>query len=289
MGYQAELSLRDDRGQRWVGAHTPASADLLELLTPLLAEDGLDDGVEGLAARLPSCARLEARLGPNALGLSLDGPGAIHRLVLKLVPPSARGAVDAVLHLHEGSRARRAHVMSHRLRAFGVGTPAPLGFLERSVRPRAAPSLHVSAWVPAPDLRAWWIGSGAPRAERRARLAQVAVALRTLHARGLFPGDLHAENLLVGPEDVLWLDLESIRSAGRRDRVRTKSLARLDRDAEELGVPRIERLRFLEVYLRHQAGARAQRRRLWTQIARVAADRRRARAAPASEEVAADL
>lgn len=277
MGYEARLELEDQRGQRWTGVHTPACVNLLELLIPLLAEEGLDDGLESLLSRLPASVRVEARLGPNAVGLWLAGEGEGAHVVLKWVPSSRRGPLDALLHLHEGSRAQRAHLMAHRLRAFGLSVPRPLGYLERARAPRSRPSLHLSEWVRRPDLRAWWLAQAAhPQASRlrRQRLLELANTLRRLQAQGLFHGDLHAENVLVDEAGLRLLDLESIRPTAGRDRVVIKGLLRLWRDAEELGgLSRADRLRFLREFLRHAAAARLQYRALWRQISEAWAHR----------------
>jgi|GEM_PF-2225877 len=271
MGYEARLELADQRGRRWVGVHTPACADLRDLFTPLLAEEGLSEGSQALIDRLPDDVGVQAQLGPNALGLHAPGLGDNCELVLKWVPPSQRGPLDALVHATEGSRAQRAHLMAHRLRAFGLSVPRPLGYLERAHAPRRHPSLHVSAYVRSPDLRAWWAASlaeGSQAAQeaalRRQCLMQLAQALRMLRSQGLFHGDLHAENILVTPTGVVLLDLESVRSTGRGDRLVKKGLLRLDRDARELGGLRsVDRLRFLQEFFRHSANAGALRRHWW--------------------------
>lgn len=289
MGYQARLDLLDQRQRRWTGVHTPSSVDLRPVFEPLLAEEGLEDGIEGVQERLPDSAEMVQMLGPRALALRVHGEGEVVEAVLKLVPPSARGPIDSLVHLHDGSRARRAHTMAHRLRAFGLGAPRPLGYLERARRPRSAPSLQVSAWVRAPDLYGWWREPGRSVAERRARLRQLALLLRGLHAQGFFHADLHAENLLVHDDEVLLLDLESVRTLTMPDRVIVKSFARLARDATTLGVSRSDRLRVLEEYLRHQSDRGARWRRLWRRVEARAAQRRVVVEAPASEEARADL
>lgn len=299
MGYEARLELNDQRGRRWVGVHTPACADLRDLFTPLLAEEGLNEGSQALIDRLPDGVGVQAQLGPNALGLHAPGLGDNSELVLKWVPPSQRGPLDALVHATEGSRAQRAHLMAHRLRAFGLSVPRPLGYLERAHAPRRHPSLHVSAYVRSPDLRAWWaarLAEGTPAGSddaRRLCLMQLAQALRMLRSQGLFHGDLHAENILMAPSGIVLLDLESVRPIGRGDRLVKKGLLRLYRDACELGGLRdVDRLRFLREFLRHSANARALRRQWWQVLEAASASPRvvaAAEAEVASEDVSPPL
>lgn len=265
MGYEARLELKDQRGQRWTGVHTPACVDLHGVFAAVLAQDSLSEGLGGLLESLPASVSVEARLGPNAVGLRV-GDSDAQDIVLKLVPASHRGFVDGLLHLRDGSRAQRAHLMAHRLRAHGLGAPRPLGFLQRAHRPRSGPSLQVSTWIRQPDLRAWW--SDKSHDERVQRLLQVAVALRGMRAQGLFHGDLHAENLLVESGGVVFLDLESVRIVRGSERRVIKSLVRLHRDALDLGgVSLRDRARFLQEYLRHSSAQSLRVRILWDAIA----------------------
>ena len=132
MGYEARFELEDARGRRWRGVHSAAGRALPDIIQPLLAEGGLADGLAPALERLPASARLTTWLGANVAGLEVDGPSPL-RVALKWVGPVSKGAVDAVLHLHEGSRARRAYLLAHRLRAFGLPTPRPLAYLERAM------------------------------------------------------------------------------------------------------------------------------------------------------------
>ncbi len=265
MGYEARLELKDQRGQRWAGVHTPACVDLRGVFAALLAQDSLGDGLEALQECLPASVTVKAQLGPNALGLAVAEASETHEIVLKLIPATRRGVVDALLHVGDGSRAQRAHLMAHRLRAHGLGAARPLGFLQRVRGPRSGPSLQVSTWIRQPDLRAWW--SDKSSEERRQRLLEVAAILRGMRSQGLFHGDLHAENLLVDEGGIVILDLESVRSLRGSDRRVVKSLVRLHRDALELGgVSMRDRVRFLREFLRFSSDLDPQVRVLWTAV-----------------------
>lgn len=276
MGYDAPLDLRDGANGRWVGRHAPSSLDLTGLFAAILQDGPIPETPDEVLARLPSQFKLHRVLGPQAIALEVkDAPDDL-RVALKVVPPSRKGVVDDVLHVADGSRARRAHVMAHRVRAFGVGAPRPLGYLERARRPRAAESLAVTAFVAAPNLLQWWQEDLLPQrlaspprflADKRRRLFELADLVRTLHAQGLLHGDLHAENLLVTEDGLELLDLESIQALGRAGRLIPKTLARLNRDFLDLETLTVrDRMRWLAHYTRHEAEARLRRRRLWQDV-----------------------
>ena len=69
MGYEARFDLTDARRRRWRGAHTAAGRGLPPLLEPLIAEDGLTEGLDAALDRLPPSARVLSRLGPGGVVL----------------------------------------------------------------------------------------------------------------------------------------------------------------------------------------------------------------------------
>ena len=277
MGYEAALTFIDGSGARWTGAQAPRRFDVAPLFSALLEAPGALEDPDLVHATLAERGLAPARLGPRVWRLgAADGASA----VLKVLLPRPK---DRRVWGPSASLARRAHARAHQLRAHGIGAAAPVAFLERARGSRRAVSLTVAELVPGPSLRSWWQDHLLPRAAldpagfvaaKRARLAEVARLLRHMHARGIFHGDLHAENLLVGLEGLVVLDLESIRRGPGAARAVDKTLERLERDLGGLGgLTRADRMRFLDAYLAGSATAASRRRALWRRVTARAARR----------------
>ncbi|MEQ8280382.1 MAG: lipopolysaccharide kinase InaA family protein [Deltaproteobacteria bacterium] len=258
MGYQSPLAFTDDAGDAWRGLARP---DVRDLLTPELGRLlRSDEWVDALPADFAPVGQLSA----NAVRVQAGD----FDLVLKRVPADHIRWWASPVAVFQGSRARRAFEWSHRLRAFGITTPRPLAYLERRRGPRFAPSLFVAEYVEAPTLERLR-DAGLEDTDKRQLIDRVAGLLATMHARRLLHADFHVGNVLVAPEALYVLDLESMRPYGRRSGVVLKNLVRLNRDFLDLGlVTSADRMRFLDRYLKHQAD-RSRRRRSLFDVVRV--------------------
>lgn len=309
MGYQAPLNIADGADAQWVGEHRPELLDLEPLFRRIVSLDvaaveaGPATAMEAWRAALPEDVVIVRELTPRAVQLHVPRGAVVREIVLKLMVPRPDRGWRRLTERMERSRSHRAHLWAHRLRAIGIDAPRPLGFLERAERPSRFPSFAVSEYVFAETLvkvgeeRMQMIGAsptGPALAEKRALIHKVAEVLRTMHAHGVFHGDLHPGNILIrralepappaaaAPDraspgspspgelaaaEVFVIDLESMRTFTLAERARIKSLVRLNRAFLDTRlITRTDRLRFLTTYLRHH-GARAERtRELWARV-----------------------
>ncbi len=196
----------------------------------------------------------------------------VRRLVLKALPP--RTARGLALMVKRTSRAQRADLWAYRLRSFGIESPRPLGYVQMRRSPERAFSFRAYEFLAGVtlaelrDARFQATGLGLGSSTKAAVGEQLAALVRSLHAQGIFHGDLHAKNILVTKDGMALLDLESIRTfwASRR-RMVIKNLVRLNRDFLDLSlVTRTDRMRFLQTYLQHEADRDAGRRALWRRV-----------------------
>ncbi|MFO0723736.1 MAG: lipopolysaccharide kinase InaA family protein [Myxococcota bacterium] len=223
------------------------------------------------------------RLGPRSVQVRQEGAKVEH-FVIKLSLPKATNVLGRLAERGRRSRGHRAYLWGHRLRALGIETPRPLGFLERAHAPARHPSFSVSEFIFAPsliDLRDQQLLAGAhPGAlgEKRMLLRRVAQLFARLHAEGLFHGDLHAGNLLVRDGALMVIDLESFRSLRLRDRARAKNLVRLNRDfLDRRQLSTTDRMRFLAAYTQHLPAKARLRRDLFVELLEATEAKLRAR------------
>jgi hypothetical protein len=282
MGFQAPIEFDDQARTHWVGEHRPDLAHLAEVFRSIVALDvraleaGPASAVDAWRAVLPEPLHVVRPLSARAVHVhALRGP--VRDLVLKVSPPSSGSGWQRLTSRIERSRAHRAHLWAHRLRAIGIETPRPLGFVETASAPSRHASFLATEYVDAPilvELREHGLGllGVRPREcalqEKRALIERVASVLRALEARGYVSDTIDASRLLVTARDVVVLDPGSFREARRRERAWLATLARLDAAfAGWSELTRADRLRFLDAFVRHDPGRPARRRALWTALA----------------------
>ncbi|MBK8010892.1 MAG: hypothetical protein IPK13_06050 [Deltaproteobacteria bacterium] len=199
--------------------------------------------------------------------------------VVRISPSSEPSASGWVSSFWRASPARRAYEVAHRIRAFGLAAPRPLGFLERVHSPARSLSFSAFEFVSGPSLYELRERLRALDDFRikRAHIDRVAAAMRALHARGMSLGSFRLGQFLVpeppgddghghGHGDVVIVDLEAVRVRSLRRKAQVLMLAELERAfARPAGLTKTDRMRFLRTYLLHQGGSsRATRRQLWT-------------------------
>ncbi|MCC7384690.1 MAG: phosphotransferase [Deltaproteobacteria bacterium] len=274
MGYHWPVQLKDGHSDEWTGEHRPELIDLRPLFARLIEmRPGENLPIEEWRAVLPPELHLVRMLGPRSVHVHTRA-AQVRDLVIKLCLPRLGSRWRRLTAPVRHSRSHRAYFWAHRLRALGIETPRPLGFIERAHQPAMAMSFTVSEYIFAPTLtelrdQAFAPAEGRADAllEKRTLIRRVAELIDDLHRRGLFHGDLHAGNLLVAEGSLVLIDLESVRSARLRSRGQLANLVRLNRDFLDTKlVSRADRLRFLEAYLRRD-GDRTERRELFARVA----------------------
>jgi tRNA A-37 threonylcarbamoyl transferase component Bud32 len=121
-------------------------------------------------------------------------------LAVKIYKP--QGFVRSLLARRFGSEARRTWEMASALHARGVGTPKPVGFLERWERGRLLESYFVAEFVEARTFHEELLHllRDDPDLEKvLALLEPVAVAVRAMHDAGVQHGDMGNQNIFVAP------------------------------------------------------------------------------------------
>jgi tRNA A-37 threonylcarbamoyl transferase component Bud32 len=285
MGHQWSLSIEDSRARRWIGEHRPELIDLMGVFARLVEmQPGETLPTEQWRAALPPHVTLVRLLGPRTAHVHVR-EAKVPDLVIKLCLPNVGSRWRRLTETVRHSRSHRAYLWAHRLRALGIDTPRPLGFIEREEHPALDKSFTVSEYIFAPTLTELRDEQLAPvegrrdaLLEKRTLIRRVAELVRDLHERGLFHGDLHAGNLLVAERSILLIDLDSMRSSLMSPKAPIKNLLRLNRDfLDTARVSRADRMRFLDVYLAHSADRVARRRGLFERLAAETEEKLKAR------------
>jgi hypothetical protein len=271
MGLLRRVQLEDTRHARWVGEHRPELIDLRSLFEHLSEMEPEEaPSLERWRIALPESAMLVRLLGERTAHIRMRGAG-VPDLAVKLLLPSGGGAFRKLAEQVRHSRAQRAYLWAHRLRALGIDTPRPLGYLERAQRPALEKSFVVTEYVFAPTLiefrdQRWLERRGRDTVlEKRALIRRVADLLRDLDAKGALRFELSLEHLLVPEQGALVLvDLEP----KTRWRGPVPGLARLER-AFQRPLSRTDRMRFVDAFVRHAADRATQRRALFTEIGKL--------------------
>lgn len=267
MGYVWPLNLRDATGLEWVGVHRPELVDLSELFDALLKlPESRELSAEDWRHVLPSSVIFLRSLGPSTAQLVLRN-GPVTDIVVKALAPQP-GTWWRFAGSMRRSRAFRAFQWTHRLRAFGLEAPRPLGYLERARSPSRHRSFHVTQHVEAMSLLALAderltpvVEQGpAGLLERRARLFALGRTLADLEDLGVDLADLEAESLRWDGRTWRPVGLEApiprLSSPG-------PGLSQfLERTAAAVGQSRTDQLRVLSAYMIRSGGSRDERRRM---------------------------
>jgi len=216
-------------------------------------------------AALSDHGRFIRKLGPWTAHVRVPG-GEISDVVVKVDPPHTQGILglaEQVMH----SRAQRRYLWAHRLRALGIDTPRPLGFIERAHQPARVKSFAVSEYIFAPTLiefrdervAAALKGNREALLEKRALFTRVAGLLRDLNRHHVHPRELDASGVLVDGDTLV------VASLGGLNRRRIFSggagLELAVTLGQELldhpGVSTTDRMRFAASYFRFTSGKEA--------------------------------
>ncbi len=267
MGYVWPLQLRDEAGTEWAGVHRPELSDLAELFSHLLRLPESDElSAQDWRQSLPAGAIFLRSLGPRTAQIVLRA-GSVTDLVVKSVSPES-----AAWWRFSGAGRRspsfRAFRWAHRLRAFGIEAPRPLGYLERARSPARYRSFHVTEHIEALSLLALAEERLAPVVEqgpgglleRRARLFALGRVLADLESLGVDLG-------VVEPDQLLW-DGRSWRPAGLSPPSRNSSAPEsglasfLERSSPGRRQSRTDQLRVLSAFVQRSGGSQRAKRHL---------------------------
>lgn len=200
------------------------------------------------------------------------------KLYIKTQRPSG---LKSLRYLFSRSRPKRAWVAANGLLLRGVATPLPLAYVRKKEGLLGFQdfflSLAAEEALPIEQYVLHQLGPKPMRGVSKARaafLAQLVGPIRRMHDRGVFHGDLKANNVLIEgggekPAKVMLVDLDGVkfRRSVTTDQ-RARDLARLDASLQHLFTPR-ERLRFFNLYKRNCPALKANARAVLKQVARL--------------------
>lgn len=180
-----------------------------------------------------------------------SGSGLERELYVKV--QQVRG-IRGLRYLFSPARPRRAWVAANGLLLRGIGTPLPLAYLRKHEATLRNRSLFVSESLPdAVRIEDYLRQFSLARDARKRFVAHLACTLERLHKRGVYHGDLKANNILVRKgesqePELLLVDLDGVKFRRRvSSRQRVKDLARLDAALGHLFTIK-ERLFFFQLY-----------------------------------------
>lgn len=241
--------------------------------------------LQGMGERSARAGELLRLLGPHPEEALEERGRLIHRggrtrvyvleaacgtFAVKLYTGHRGGA--AARSLAPGSRARRAWVNYHRLRARGLPVPDPVLYLEEPLFSASGRSLVATTFAEGHrDLRRFLLR--ADFRERRRVLLRLAACVARLHRLFLANRDLKAENILLSPSGkLLFVDPDGVAPIRTpspyvmaRDLMRLNASFRPPRSA----VSATERRRFLHAYGRHMGLTPERERELWWEVLRL--------------------
>ena len=194
-------------------------------------------GIEGLMGRKDAVVLAAGRNRNVRVPLFIGGRSI--DVVIKAFP--APGSARRILDGGKGSKARRTWIAASHLAAHGVGTPAPIGFLESSNNGKPGQSYFLSEY--SDNVRSFkdeliYLFRHNSNCDRFIALMQcVADAVRAMHRAGFLHNDLGNQNILLrrreagGWGDVQFIDLN-------RGRIRSElSPKERGRDISRLYLP----------------------------------------------------
>jgi hypothetical protein len=227
--------------------------------TPLLRELLADPD------RVLASARSVAReLGGRKRFYRVNGGEGERTLFVKVYGLASAGA--RLRYFGRRSKARLEREIAGRIRERGFEAAEAIAVGEERRAGLLLRSFAVIPELPAVDLRSLLLERRPSTAARRALLEGFARWSRALHEAGVDQDDTAPNNFLAHPDGRFALvDFErcSLRSSALPEARRHTLLAKLFR--HQVGVPAVDKLRFLRAYLGASAG-RAERRRAWREI-----------------------
>lgn len=113
------------------------------------------------------------------------------------------------------SRAAWSWSAAHRLRMYGIATPAPLALFEWRRGPLRAGAFFIAEEVRAPDARQYFGDPEVSQRDKGVAAERIAQLLAKLHRLGIVHGDLKANNIKIMPGfQPMLLDLDALKEPG---------------------------------------------------------------------------
>jgi tRNA A-37 threonylcarbamoyl transferase component Bud32 len=182
-----------------------------------------------------------------------------------------------------GSKAQRSWLTASALRQRGVGTPEPVGFLDRWEGRRLTESYYLTVYEPGltsfKDALIHLFDREPICTRFMALLQTVADAIRAMHQAGCLHNDLGNQNILLrSVEPGVWTDVRLVDLNRARVKSEPLTLNERARDLSRIYLPSDFRRVFLEMYMAAEPSPRLpQRERFFRKLYSLTADTRRLR------------
>lgn len=186
------------------------------------------------------------------------------------------GIPYALKNLLRRTRALKSWAAANGLMVRGVDTPLPLAMLERRWGPFIRESFYITSWLDTARPLNTYIqtaGGLSARQTRAAFITACALAIRKLHASGIYHADLKSNNILVTERgDSSWgfsfVDLDRVAFQRRLSfQQQANNLAQINASVSACMTPR-DRLMFFRVYARGTPCLR-ERKRYYAKILQI--------------------
>lgn len=180
-----------------------------------------------------------------------------------------RGLANALLNLFRKSRALKSWMNANGFIVRGMRTPQPLAMIEKCRGPLVRENFYICRWLDAPELNTYITGRQWREPVKKQFIRCLAKTVATLHAQGIYHGDLKSNNILVRESAASWdfffIDLDRVSfSRPLTFQRRANNLAQINASVADVMTLR-DRLRFFRIYSR-AAACYTERKRYYKRI-----------------------
>ena len=92
----------------------------------------------------------------------------------------------------------------------GIETVRPVALIEDRIAFFTINSFFIGTFIPGQDARSFFRDASKAFSKRRAVVGKIVDSLLELHSKNIFVGDTKDTNIVIGPDDVFWVDLEEL-------------------------------------------------------------------------------
>jgi len=162
------------------------------------------------------CANVELQVSSVAAEVFKDDAAAkvvatdydSQRLIIKQY--KAKDPVKFLSRTVRKSNAQKTWENAHYLLNEGVETVRPIALIEDRIAFFRIKSFFIGIFIPGQDARAFFRDASKTSSERRAVAEKIVDSLLALHSRNIFIGDTKDTNMVIGSDNIFWVDLEEL-------------------------------------------------------------------------------
>lgn len=162
------------------------------------------------------CANVELQVSSVAAEVFKDDAAArvvatdydSQRLIIKQY--NAKDPLKFLSRTVRKSNAQKTWENAHYLLDVGVETVRPIALIEDRIAFFRIKSFFIGVFIPGQDARAFFRDASKTSSERRAVAEKIVESLLALHSSNIFIGDTKDTNIVIGSEDIFWVDLEEL-------------------------------------------------------------------------------